>query len=232
MSESNHQILMRSKKQHIRLWFECLKICKSDTRYDDNLNLIGDFYKDWGDVTAINFDLWWKDKQHLFEDRIVREVNKISNSQDVLTLSIPLDENISSIIKQVKEVVERRQFEKLTELGIDPKDVKSKNARVSKYSFTQKEIKGIFHYINLEIYRVYLELGRPPINRRFLMEVRKNFDARPKSLLRRSMVNLPRISDFDRYKSNSDFEDNIRSIRRSIKTVEKTLENVSNGKFP
>jgi len=40
------------------------------------------------------------------------------------------------------------------------------------------------------------------------------------------------MSDFERYKSNSDFEDVIRSVRRSIKGVEKTLTNVSKGRFP
>jgi len=46
------------------------------------------------------------------------------------------------------------------------------------------------------------------------------------------MVNLPQMSDFERYKTNGDFEDVIRSVRRSIKGVEKTLRNVSLGKFP
>ena len=232
MSDGNQQITIRSKKQHIRLWFECFKICRSDNRYTQNLSRVDDFYADWGDVTATNFDIWWKNKQHLFQDKIVQEVKKISKSPDVLTLSIPLDENISSITKQVKDIVEKKQLEKLSAMGIDPNTVKSKTARMSKYSFTQKEIKGLFHYINLEIYKIYLELGRPPINRQFLMEVRKNLDARPKSLLKRTIVNLPRMSDFDRYKTNADFEDIVRSIRRSIKNVEKTLENVSNGKFP
>jgi hypothetical protein len=45
-------------------------------------------------------------------------------------------------------------------------------------------------------------------------------------------MNLPHMSDFERYESNSDFEDVIRSIRRSIKGVQKTLNNVSKGMFP
>jgi hypothetical protein len=49
--------------------------------------------------------------------------------------------------------------------------------------------------------------------------------------LRRTMVNLPQMSDFDRFKTSSDFEDVIRSVRRSLKGVEKTLTNVSNGRF-
>ena len=226
------RIAMRSKKQHIRLWFECLQLCHQDERFVSNLEKSKHFYAEWDDVTNVSFDTWWKDKQHLFEDKVVHEVKKISKSPDVLTLSIPLDENISSIIKQVKQLVEERQTEKLLQRGIDPNSVKSKSSATSKYSFTQKEVKGLFHYVNLEIYKIYLDHGRPPINRKFLKEVRKNFDARPRSLLKKSTVNLPQIKDFERYKTNADFEDVIRSIRRSIKGVEKTLLNVSNGKFP
>jgi len=46
------------------------------------------------------------------------------------------------------------------------------------------------------------------------------------------MVNLPQMSDFERFKDNADFEDVIRSVRRSLKGVEKTLANVSKGRFP
>lgn len=232
MTQQNSQLSMRSNKQHIRLWFECFKICKSDAQYSENLHRLADFYAEWGDVTAINFDNWWKEKQHLFEDKIVREVTKVSKTPNVLTLSIPLDENISSITKQVKAIVEQKQTEKLSALGIDPNTVKSKNSGTGKYTFTQKEIKGLFHYINLEIYKIYLDRGRPPVNRKFLMEVRKVFDDRPRSLLKKSTVNLPQEKDFERYKTNADFEDVIRSVRRSMKSVEKTLLNVSNGKFP
>jgi hypothetical protein len=65
------------------------------------------------------------------------------------------------------------------------------------------------------------------------MEVRKSFDSRVRSQLRRTMVNLPQMRDFDKiYTTNGDCEDVIRSVRRSIKGVEKTLRNVSLGKFP
>mgnify|MGYP003122236124 FL=1 len=45
-------------------------------------------------------------------------------------------------------------------------------------------------------------------------------------------MNLPHIEDFERYTSKDDFEDVVRSFRRSIKGVEKTLTNVSKGRFP
>ena len=223
---------MRSKKQHIRLWFECLQICHSDSKYFENLEQSKDFYEEWGDVTNIKFDDWWKDHKYLFDEVLVKEVSKVSNSPNTLTLSIPLNENVSTIIKNVKRIVEQKQTERLIELGEENSNRKSKSLGVGKYSFTQKEIKGLFHYQNLEMYKIYLRLDKPPINRDFLIQVRKSFDSRVRSQLRKTMVNLPQLDDFDRFKTNSDFEDVIRSVRRSLKGVEKTLINVSNGRFP
>ena len=163
---------------------------------------------------------------------MVREISKISSTPNTITLSIPLNDNVSTIIKDVKRIVEQKQSDRLIELGEDQSNRKSKSLGIGKYSFTQKEIKGLFHYQNLEMYKIYLRLNRPPVNRNFLMEVRKSFDGRVRSQLRRTMVNLPQMRDFERYKTNSDFEDVIRSVRRSLKGVEKTLRNVSLGKFP
>jgi hypothetical protein len=223
---------MRSKKQHIRLWFECLQICHSQSEYSDNLKKSKDFYKDWDDISKVRFDDWWKDHKYLFEDEYVREVSRVSNSPNTITVSIPLNEKSSVITKEVNKIVEQRQSEKLSEMGIDPTKVKSKSLGVGKYSFTQKEIKGLFQYVNLEIYKIYLNLNKPSINRNFLIDVRKTFDSRTRSKLKSSIMNLPHMSDFERYESNSDFEDVIRSIRRSIKGVQKTLNNVSKGMFP
>ena len=232
MSPQPINISMKSKKQHIRLWFECLQICHSDPQYYENLKQSKDFYEEWGDVTNIKFDDWWKDHKYLFEEVMVKEVSKVSNSPNTITLSIPLNENVSTIIKDVKRIVEQKQSGRLIELGENQSHRKSKSLGIGKYSFTQKEIKGLFHYQNLEMYKIYLRLKKPPINRDFLIEVRKSFDSRVRSQLRKTMVNLPQMSDFDRFKTNSDFEDVIRSVRRSLKGVEKTLTNVSKGRFP
>ena len=223
---------MRSKKQQIRLWFECLQICHSDPQYSENLKHSKGFYEEWGEVTNIKFDEWWKNHKYLFEEVMVKEVSKVSNSPNTMTLSIPLNENVSTILKDVKRIVDRKQSDRLIELGEDQSNRKSKSLGIGKYSFTQKEIKGLFHYQNLEMYKIFLRLDRPPINRNFLIEVRKSFESRVRSQLSRTMVNLPQMSDFERFKNNSDFEDVIRSVRRSLRGVEKTLTNVSKGRFP
>ena len=62
MSTSNSELTLRSKKQHIRLWFECLQICHFESRFKENLAKSQDFYEEWGDVTSVKFDDWWKQK--------------------------------------------------------------------------------------------------------------------------------------------------------------------------
>jgi len=226
-------ISMRSKKQHIRLWYECLQICHSQPQYAENLVASASFYREWGQVVGVKFDQWWKTKNYLFDEDRVREVSKVSNNPHTITITIPLDEKISKITSEVRKIIEARQVERLQELGVDPTGLKSKNLRAGKYSFTQKEIKGIFHYINLEIYKIYLSLNRPPINRSFLITIRKSFDERPRSQLRKSIVYLPTMDDFNTiYQTNAELDNQVRTVRRGIASVEKTLANVSKGQFP
>jgi hypothetical protein len=233
MSHQSLEITMRSKKQHIRLWFECLQICHSQSHYKDNLVKSKRFYGEWGDVSSVEFDEWWKIKKYLFEESYVSEVTKVSSNPNTITLSIPLNEKVSTITKEVKRIVERHQSERLKNMGIDPNTVKSKSLSDGKYKFTQKEIKGKFHYINLEIYKIFLDLNKPPINREFLINVRQRFDGRHRSKLSKNIIWVPQMKDFESlYKTNGDCEDIIRTVRRGLKGVEKTLLNVSNGRFP
>ena len=230
-TSNNLQLSMSSKKQHIRLWYECLQICHSDPQYKNNLKNSASFYEEWGDVVGLKFDHWWKEKNFLFKG--VREVQRASKNPNELTISVPLNESISTILKDVRKIVEIRQSEMLIDKGMDPSKLKSKKVGLGKYSFTQKELKGKFHYINLEMYKIYLRLNKPPINRTFLIQIRRAFDGRKRSLLSKNIVYIPTIQQLqnEALDSNSVI-DPIRTVRRGIKGVEKTLLNVSNGKFP
>ena len=118
-------------------------------------------------------------------------------------------------------------------MGIDANLVKSKSLSSGKYRFTQKEIKGKFHYINLEIYKIFLDLNKPPINRQFLINIRQRFQDRYRSKLSKNIIWIPQMTGFETtYKTNGACEDIIRTVRRGLKGVEKTLLNVSNGRFP
>ena len=189
------------------------QICKSEPSLSNNLKNSSDFYEEWGDI-SVKFDDWWKSHKLLFEDlevREVREVKKVSKNPNVLNLSIPLNENITSILKEVKYIIDKKQTEKLKNLGIDPTDLKSKVIKQGKYSFTQKEIKGVFQYVNLEIYKIYLSMNKPPLNRNFLMEVRKRFDERTRSKLSRTILNIPTLKQFETiYTTNASLDDLIR----------------------
>ena len=67
-----------------------------------------------------------------------------------------------------------------------------------------------------------------------MIEIRKDFDSRPKSKIKDSMfLNLPTMKKFEtQFPTNVSLDNQIRTIRRGKDEVEKTIENVSNGKFP
>jgi hypothetical protein len=205
----------------------------NDPQYEENLKKSQPFYEEWGSIEGLKFDDWWKVKKYLFEDTYVTEVSRVSNNPNTITISIPINEKVSTVLSDVKRIVERHQTEKLKQLGIEPTTLKSKGLGGGKYKFTQKELKGKFHYINLEIFKIYLNLNRPPINRNFLIEIRKTFENRHRSKLSKNIVWIPQMSDFENtYRTNGDVEDIIRSVRRGLKGIERTLSNVSNGMFP
>ena len=73
---SDNFLRMKSKKQFVRLWFECYQICLEDNEYKDNLKKSKNYYKNWGDVKGVNFDKWFEEKGNIFTDQIVKEIDK------------------------------------------------------------------------------------------------------------------------------------------------------------
>ena len=206
---------IKSKRQQIRLWFECYQLCLEDKIYKDNLKKSKSFYKDWGLVKDIEFDKWFNDKEYLFVNLKVKEIDKIFKNPNTINISIPINQTISKTLKDVKKLVE------------------SKRSKEFNFEYTTN-FKGVFRYINLEIYKMWIKLGKIPINREFLIKVRKDFDSRPKSKIKDSMfLNLPSMKKFEtQFPTNVSLDNQIRTVRRGIKEVEKTIENVSKGKFP
>jgi hypothetical protein len=206
---------IKSKRQQIRLWFECYQLCLEDKKYKDNLKKSKSFYKNWGLVKGIEFSKWYNDKEYLFENLKVKEIDKIFKNPNTINISIPINQTISKTLKDVKKLVE------------------SKRSKEFNFEYTTN-FKGVFRYINLEIYKIWIKLGKIPINREFLIKVRKDFDSRPKSKIKDSMfLNLPSMKKFEtQFPTNVSLDNQIRTVRRGIKEVEKTIENVSKGKFP
>jgi len=51
--------------------------------------------------------------------------------------------------------------------------------------------------------------------------------------LRKSVIYLPNMDEFETiFRTNVDLDNQIRTVRRGISNVEKTLANVSKGRFP
>jgi hypothetical protein len=96
--------------------------------------------------------------------------------------------------------------------------------------FTSKRLKGIKLYETIEIYKLYMKLDYPPININFLKEVRISFGNR-RGLLWKQISNVPQLDEYDRL-SNVDVEDFCDVYRRSLRRLERTLDNVSQCRFP
>ena len=209
------ELKISSKRQWVRLWFECYQICLETKQFKDNLRKSKNFYKDWGNVRGIDFDEFWKNKEHLFRDLYVTEIDKIVNNPNTINVNIPLNQPITKTLDDVKKLVE------------------SKRKKEFNFEYTSN-FKGVFRYINLEIYKIYLKNNKPPINRDFLITIRKDFDNRPKSKIKDSMwLNIPTMKKLEEdFKTNVSLDNQIRTVRRSIKEVQLTIENVSKGKFP
>lgn len=222
---------IKSTRQHIRLWFEWYRICLRDPSLKGNLRKSKKFYEPWGDVSSIKFDDWWKTHQDLFGETRVQEISKVSNKSNVLNLSIPLNQPISRVMKDVRGVVETRQSERLKELGLSDKRIKSKVPTYGLYELTKGvEIRGRTHYEIQLMYSIWLELGKPPINTEYCMEVVNRLRNRPRSNWIPYLLQIDPTPD---RKGNLRYDENqLRQVRRYIKKGEKVCQSVSLGEFP
>lgn len=222
--------IVKSRKQHIRLWFEFYKLALDDPDLQDNLAKVCTFYEPWGDPRGLDFRVWWKDHGYLFGGTQVEEITKASIAPNVLNVAIPLNLPVSQVLPKIKELIEERQRHRLNELGLDPKAVKSLKAAFGTYDINAKELRGRpLHEAHL-IYCIWLEMGKPIINSDFLQSVRDRLLNRPKAKWLPSF--LIREAESDR-KGNLRFaEEQIRQLRRSIKKAQDTCLSVSRGAFP
>jgi hypothetical protein len=82
---------IKSRRQHLRLWFEFYKLALADPQLQSNLAKVRNFYEPWGDPRGIDFREWWKDHSYLFGETQVEEITKVSKAPNVLSVSIPLN---------------------------------------------------------------------------------------------------------------------------------------------
>ena len=222
------RIQIKSRKQHIRLWFEFYKICLTQNEFKENLVQSHNFYKPWGNVLDIKFDDWWDKNKDLFGPTRVEEISKISKHPNSLNLVIPLNQKLTTILKSVKTIIETKQIDRLKEIGVDHKSLKSLDRGFGQYELSSKEIKGQSIYQTLLILQVFLKHNKPAINKNFLINIHEFLKERPRSVLRGF-----RSINENLYKyTPRDLEPEIRVIRRNVKQGYDILKNVSLGKFP
>ncbi len=221
---------IRTRKPLVMIWFRFLQLCHRDPLLLENLKKSKNFYREWGDVTKIDFDEWWKDHKGLFGG-YVRQIEKLSSNPNEITVSIPLNQPVTQSLKEVKSLIESRQRDRLIEIGIDPKEVKTLNVGFGRFEFTfGKEIRGRVLYEILLIYTVWIENGKPPVNSDFIFSVLEWFQSRPKTKWTPFILQMEPTTD---KKGNLRFDENqIRQIRRYLKRGQQISLSVSKGEFP
>ena len=222
--------VIKSQKQHIRLWFEFYKLAYEDPSLQDNLTKVATFYQSWGNPRSVKFDDWWKQHADLFGATRVEVASKVSKTPNVLTVNIPLNVPVSLALAEVKLLIEAKQSERLIELGLDPQSSKSRRAAFGKYEINAKELRGRPLHESLVLYQIWLGQGKPKINSTFMQAVKDTLRTRPKAKWLPGF--LLQEADVDR-KGNLRFtEEQIRQMRRSIKKASNVCLAVSKGMFP
>jgi hypothetical protein len=221
---------IKSRRQHIRLWFEFYKLALDDPALQDNLAKVRTYYEPWCDPRGLDFRVWWKVHGYLFGGTQVEEITKTSKAPNVLNLSIPLNLAVTKTLPEIKAMIEAKQRERLEQLGLDPKAAKSLTAGFGTYEINAKELRGRPLHEAHVIYCIWLEMGKPTINSDFLQAVRDRLVTRPRAKWLPSF--LLREAEADR-KGNLRFaEEQIRQMRRSIKRAQDVCLAVSKGRFP
>lgn len=224
------QPIVKSRRQHIRLWFEFYKLALDEPSLQANLAKVRIFYDPWGEPRGIDFDEWWKDHSYLFGATQVEAAARVSKAPNVLNISIPLNLPVTKTLPEIKALIETKQRERLEQLGLDPKGSKSLSAGFGTYEINAKELRGRSLHEAHVVYRIWLEMAKPSINSDFLQEVRGRLQSRPNAKWLPSF--LLREAEADR-KGNLRFtEEQIRQMRRSIKKAQDVCLAVSRGRFP
>ena len=223
--------IVKSRRQHLRLWFEYYRLCHRIFELKGNLKKSADFYASWGDVRSVKFDAWWKDHQHLFGETLVREVTAITPHPDVVHLAVPLNQTVSKSLEQIEGLIKAKQTNRLKDRGIDPEAVKSKNIGFGQYELTRGvEIRGATLNDTLMTLATWIDSNQPAVNTKFLLKLREVFEERPISMY------IPYVLALKPQKNaNGDLqfdEMQIRSVRRYIKRGIEVCRSVSSGDFP
>jgi len=221
---------IKSRRQHIRLWFEFYKLALDDPALQDNLAKVRNFYEPWGDPRGLDFRVWWKDHGYLFGGTQVEEITKVSKAPNVLNLSIPLNLAVTKTLPEIKAMIEAKQRERLAELGLSHKEAKSLTAGFGTYEINAKELRGGPLHEAHVVFLMWLEMGRPKINAALCERIADLLRNRPRAKWVPFFLNAPkRLQDGGGY----EYDDHqIRQLRRMIQKAQDVCLAVSKGAFP
>ncbi len=212
-----------SPKQGFRLWFEFYKLALDEPTLASEIERTRAFYELWGEVKGLSFDRWWAEKQHLFGETGVREVERITDEADTLYLAIPLQQPADTTLRQVGKIVEVRQQKRAEAAGIE--DRRTKAVGFGRYrltpgvEFRHTTVKDV-----LLLYQLYVAEGKPRINAKFLEKVQQFYQSRPRK------KNVP--MQFATNPSSSGVESTLRSMRRYVQRAEELMLAAARGDFP
>ena len=94
-------------KEIFQLWFEAYQQVQDSKskKIQEAFRKHKKYYKDWKS-NAADFDQWWEEKAHLFEDKsIVKKINKISKSPNLINLSVPTNKSMDTLVAQFKQTM-------------------------------------------------------------------------------------------------------------------------------
>jgi hypothetical protein len=211
------------RREAYRLWFEYLRVAHGSSRPDvqEALKRSASFYAPWGDVRNTRFDLWWKEKGHLFEDKyVVRRlsVGDLPADPEALIVEIPLTQSQSVLIKRVAEIM-RDEFAKKTS------QTKSRKDSTAQFGLTigaEPKLDAVREM--LTVYRdVYLKHPNAR-GKALLHEMRAHYLNRKQ----KRFAKIPEQLDDTKGK----LEDRMRNLRRYISKAERVTLNVASGQFP
>lgn len=223
--------ILRSRRQHLRLWFEYFRLCHRLPELKGNLEKSGNFYAPWGGVIEQRFDAWWELHTHLFGETSVMVVDRLDPHPNVIHLAIPLNVPVSRTLAQVRSVVLHKQGERLKQAGKDLFGRKTRSVGIGNYELTPGvEIRGQTLYEILIILTAWIDLNRPAVNSEFCFEVLKRLKTRKRSTWVPYLLANPPHQD--KNGSLRFGEDQIRQIRRYLKRGMDVCRSVSLGEFP
>lgn len=213
-----------SPKQHARIWFEFYKLALDDPALAEEIGRSNSFYRPWGQVSGCQFNDWWTDHAHLFEEGRVSEATKVSSEAIALYVRIPIGMSATAAGTQVQQLVLRKQEQWSAAHGVELR----RGSRVGGAQFRLTpgvKFASRSADLALRLYRdVYLPEGSPPIGSTFAVSVATFFRKNPR--IKMTPIYLPKDAE-------GDIEpDVLRSLRRAISRAKALTAASARGDFP